>query len=356
MLAKLTAEERRKIAAEERRAAADAQAEAESGRPSTKAEAATQDATRRTTTHRPPPAAAEGCAGPGLRPSPARQALPATPPPGPNAYDCSGLTYAAWKSVGVSLPRSSRSQYGAGSYVSRSNLQPGDLVFFYSPISHVALYAGNGQIIHAPRPGKSRRVHKHELHAVRGRQASRLTLLLPRIRRVLVLGAAVLVASAAARRASSTASADAAARPRAAADRLAQVRRDRRGPGPGRAGRRPAGLLPRLVSDRDPTFASRVRLLYANLSTLPLAELHLARRSRASGRCRPSRQAVLGPDAWVQPVRRQLAARRGRAAGPPSRLAHLRARNRARSRLAGTFDRPPDRAAPGSCQAGGSGP
>ena len=73
---------------------------------------------------------------------------------GPNSYDCSGLTYAAWKSVGVSLPRTSRSQYGAGSPVSRSNLQPGDLVFFYSPISHVSLYAGNGQIIDAPRPGK----------------------------------------------------------------------------------------------------------------------------------------------------------------------------------------------------------
>jgi peptidoglycan DL-endopeptidase CwlO len=74
---------------------------------------------------------------------------------GPNAYDCSGLTMAAWKSVGVSLPRSSRSQYSAGSYVAKSNLQLGDLVFFYSPISHVALYAGNGTVIHAPRPGKS---------------------------------------------------------------------------------------------------------------------------------------------------------------------------------------------------------
>ena len=54
----------------------------------------------------------------------------------------------------MSLPRTSRSRYGAGSPVSRSNLQPGDLVFFYSPISHVSLYSGNGQIIDAPRPGK----------------------------------------------------------------------------------------------------------------------------------------------------------------------------------------------------------
>ena len=65
-----------------------------------------------------------------------------------------GLTYAAWKSVGVSLPRSSRSQYGVGSYVAKSDLQLGDLVFFYSPISHVGLYAGNGTLLHAPRPGK----------------------------------------------------------------------------------------------------------------------------------------------------------------------------------------------------------
>ena len=58
------------------------------------------------------------------------------------------------ESVGVSLPRSLASQYSVGSYVAKSNLQLGDLVFFYSPISHVALYAGNGTILHAPRPGK----------------------------------------------------------------------------------------------------------------------------------------------------------------------------------------------------------
>jgi cell wall-associated NlpC family hydrolase len=62
---------------------------------------------------------------------------------------------AAWKSVGVSLPRSSRAQAGVGRYVSQSDLQLGDLVFFYSPISHVSLYAGNGTVIHAPHPGKS---------------------------------------------------------------------------------------------------------------------------------------------------------------------------------------------------------
>ena len=73
---------------------------------------------------------------------------------GPDSFDCSGLTSAAWKSVGVSLPRSSKAQSVAGTSVSRSSLQPGDLVFYYSPVSHVALYAGNGQIIHAPRPGK----------------------------------------------------------------------------------------------------------------------------------------------------------------------------------------------------------
>jgi peptidoglycan DL-endopeptidase CwlO len=69
---------------------------------------------------------------------------------GPNAYDCSGLTLSAWKAAGVSLSRTSQSQFHDGRAVSKSDLQPGDLVFYYSGISHVALYVGGGQIIHAP--------------------------------------------------------------------------------------------------------------------------------------------------------------------------------------------------------------
>jgi peptidoglycan DL-endopeptidase CwlO len=74
---------------------------------------------------------------------------------GPSSWDCSGLTMKAWGSVGLSLPHSSGQQFGRGQPVSRSDLQLGDLVFFYSDIHHVGLYAGNGQVIHAPRPGKS---------------------------------------------------------------------------------------------------------------------------------------------------------------------------------------------------------
>jgi peptidoglycan DL-endopeptidase CwlO len=74
---------------------------------------------------------------------------------GPSSWDCSGLTMKAWGSVGVSLPHSSRQQFSRGRPVAKSDLQSGDLVFFYSDIGHVGLYAGNGQVIHAPRPGKS---------------------------------------------------------------------------------------------------------------------------------------------------------------------------------------------------------
>ena len=74
---------------------------------------------------------------------------------GPSSWDCSGLTMMAWGSAGVSLPHSSRQQFSRGQRVAKSDLRPGDLVFFYSDIHHVGLYAGNGQVIHAPRPGKS---------------------------------------------------------------------------------------------------------------------------------------------------------------------------------------------------------
>ncbi|PSK99705.1 cell wall-associated NlpC family hydrolase [Haloactinopolyspora alba] len=72
---------------------------------------------------------------------------------GPDCWDCSGLTSAAWAEAGVSLPRSSGSQINSGSRVSKSQLEPGDLVFFYSPISHVGIYLGDGQMVHATHPG-----------------------------------------------------------------------------------------------------------------------------------------------------------------------------------------------------------
>ncbi len=77
---------------------------------------------------------------------------------GPNAFDCSGLTMMAWAQAGVGLPHSSRAQFGVGTRISQSQLRPGDLVFYYSPISHVAMYIGNGLIVHAARPGLGVRV------------------------------------------------------------------------------------------------------------------------------------------------------------------------------------------------------
>jgi cell wall-associated NlpC family hydrolase len=72
---------------------------------------------------------------------------------GPNTWDCSGLTMAAWGAAGVGLPHSSAAQSGTGTRISISQLQPGDLVFYYSPISHVAMYIGGGKIVHAPHSG-----------------------------------------------------------------------------------------------------------------------------------------------------------------------------------------------------------
>ncbi|MCB5165878.1 NlpC/P60 family protein [Streptomyces bambusae] len=77
---------------------------------------------------------------------------------GPRAFDCSGLTQAAWRAAGVSLPRTTYTQINAGRRISRSQLAPGDLVFFYSGISHVGLYIGGGKMIHAPRPGSTVRI------------------------------------------------------------------------------------------------------------------------------------------------------------------------------------------------------
>ena len=72
---------------------------------------------------------------------------------GPSAFDCSGLTMMAWAQAGVGLPHSSSAQFGTGPRIAMGDLQPGDLVFYYSPISHVGMYIGNGMIVHAANPG-----------------------------------------------------------------------------------------------------------------------------------------------------------------------------------------------------------
>lgn len=72
---------------------------------------------------------------------------------GPNAFDCSGLVYWAFQQVGKTMPRSSAAQAGVGRPVSKADLQPGDLVFFYSPISHVGFYAGDGKVFNAVNGG-----------------------------------------------------------------------------------------------------------------------------------------------------------------------------------------------------------
>jgi peptidoglycan DL-endopeptidase CwlO len=140
VLAKLTADQRRKIADADKRATARANA----------AGAATsRQASRAPITGSGKGAKALAYAKAQLGEPYVRNAA------GPNSWDCSGLTMRAWGSVGVSLPHSSGQQYSRGRPVAKSDLQLGDLVFFYSGISHVGLYAGNGQVIHAPRPGKS---------------------------------------------------------------------------------------------------------------------------------------------------------------------------------------------------------
>ncbi|MFF4052601.1 NlpC/P60 family protein [Streptomyces chartreusis] len=72
---------------------------------------------------------------------------------GPDSYDCSGLTQAAWKAAGVDIPRVTYDQVNAGTTVPLSSAQPGDLVFFYDDVTHVGIYIGNGMMIHAPKPG-----------------------------------------------------------------------------------------------------------------------------------------------------------------------------------------------------------
>ncbi|MCW2697984.1 MAG: uncharacterized protein JWR62_3069 [Modestobacter sp.] len=72
---------------------------------------------------------------------------------GPHVFDCSGLTQFAYRAAGIALPHSSRTQATMGTPVARADLQPGDLIAFYSPVGHIGIYIGNGQMVHAPTSG-----------------------------------------------------------------------------------------------------------------------------------------------------------------------------------------------------------
>ncbi|MFJ9808384.1 NlpC/P60 family protein [Streptomyces sp. NPDC101158] len=166
LLAKLTAEEKARLAELERERQAEARRKAEAR---AKAEAAAKAA-----------AEAERKRQEQTRPAPD----PSTPPPsgsgssyaakaaealafaraqigkpyvwgatGPSSYDCSGLTQAAWRAAGVDLPRTTWDQVKVGDRIATGDLLPGDLVFFYDDISHVGIYIGGGKMIHAPKPG-----------------------------------------------------------------------------------------------------------------------------------------------------------------------------------------------------------
>ena len=79
---------------------------------------------------------------------------------GPGAFDCSGLVYWSYRQIGTTLPRSSSAQSRVGTPVSKGALQPGDLVFFYRPVSHVAIYIGGGRVVHASTSGQPVKISK----------------------------------------------------------------------------------------------------------------------------------------------------------------------------------------------------
>ncbi|MGW4643214.1 NlpC/P60 family protein [Sphaerisporangium sp. NPDC004334] len=77
---------------------------------------------------------------------------------GPSTFDCSGLVMWAYQEVGISLPHYTGDQWTAGTHITREDLRPGDLVFFYTDLHHVGIYIGGGMMVHAPRTGDVVRV------------------------------------------------------------------------------------------------------------------------------------------------------------------------------------------------------
>ncbi|MCX4685140.1 NlpC/P60 family protein [Kitasatospora purpeofusca] len=181
LLNTLTEQERQALRAAEEKAAAEAKAKADAAKAeAAKAAKAKADAERATRdTNRSDlsapasapaasaPAAAAKPAAPAANGSRAAAAIAAAESKlgapyvygatGPNSFDCSGLTGWAYAQAGVSLPRTSQAQAGAGTRIGSdiSQAQPGDLVIFYGDRHHVGIYVGGGQVIHAPKPGAS---------------------------------------------------------------------------------------------------------------------------------------------------------------------------------------------------------
>lgn len=94
---------------------------------------------------------------------------------GPNSFDCSGLMQYAYEKAGEDLPRTSAAQSKVGDKVSMDDLKPGDLIFLYSPVSHVVMYVGNGKVIEAPNSGEDVRytpLSKIEKKAVGARRVA----------------------------------------------------------------------------------------------------------------------------------------------------------------------------------------
>jgi peptidoglycan DL-endopeptidase CwlO len=107
----------------------------------------------------PPPPSGSGGAAAAVRYAYAQVGKPyAFGAAGPGSFDCSGLTMMAWAQGGVSLPHSAAAQYSIGRHVTRAELQPGDLIFRYSPISHVAMYVGGGMQVAATHTGSTVKV------------------------------------------------------------------------------------------------------------------------------------------------------------------------------------------------------
>jgi cell wall-associated NlpC family hydrolase len=151
VLAALTAAEQAALAAADAKAAADAQAKAEGGAGTSTTTSTTTDDTSGTSS-----TTGTGRGAKALAYARAQLGKPYVfAAAGPGSFDCSGLTMMAWKAAGVTIPRTSEQQSRVGKVVSKADLQPGDLVFFYDAAapSHVGMYVGNGQIIHAPHPG-----------------------------------------------------------------------------------------------------------------------------------------------------------------------------------------------------------